>query len=107
MNALINISAFDIETTCCNLDIFFKKSLVLQILEMWLSNERLLSNNTPRLLTDNEDLAKQLSSVRQCSSLLHSEDFGPIINHNQSIIIKMNIGQHTSIFYKSGKSCRL
>lgn len=69
------------------------------MLEMYLSNERLLLNSTPWLITDYEDLAKQPSSVRQCSILLHSEDFGPIINYNQIIIIiKVNIGQYKSIF---------
>ncbi len=35
------------------------KNAVLQMLETWLSNERLLSNSTPRFLTDEEELTKQ------------------------------------------------
>ncbi len=35
--------------------------MVLQMLETWLS--RLLSNNTPRFLTDDEELTEQPSSV--------------------------------------------
>ncbi len=50
------------------------------MLEMQLSKERLLSNSTPRFLTDDEELKEQPSSVRQCSGLLHAEVFGPIIN---------------------------
>ncbi len=37
---------------------------------MWLSKERLLSNSTPRFLTDDEESREQPSSVRQCSRLL-------------------------------------
>ncbi len=48
--------------------------------EMWLSKERLLSNITPRFLTDDEALTEQPSSVRQCSRLLYAEVFGLIIN---------------------------
>jgi len=40
-----------------------KKTIVLEILEMWLSNGRLVSNRTPRLLTDNKDLTEQPLSV--------------------------------------------
>ncbi len=43
---------------------------VLQMLETWLSKERLLSNSTPRFLTDDEELREQPSSVRQCTRLL-------------------------------------
>ncbi len=51
MNALIIVSAFDIESIGRNLDIFLRwKDLVLQMLEMWLSKERLLSNSTLRFL---------------------------------------------------------
>ncbi len=50
------------------------------MLETWLSKERLLSNSTPRFLTDDEELTEQPSSVRQCSRLLHEEVLGPIIN---------------------------
>ncbi len=40
------------------------KNAVLQILETWLSKERLLSNSTPRFLTDDEESTEQPSSVR-------------------------------------------
>ncbi len=50
------------------------------MLEMWLSKERLLSNSTPRFLTDDKELTEQPSNVRQCSRLLHAVVFGPIIN---------------------------
>ncbi len=50
------------------------------MLETWLSEERLLSNSTPRCLTDDDELTGQPSSVRQCSRLLHVEVLGPIIN---------------------------
>ena len=53
--------------------------MVLQMLETWLSNERLVSKSTPRFLTDDEDLTEQPSSVRQCSRLLREEVFGPKI----------------------------
>ncbi len=56
------------------------ENAVLQMLETWLSKERLLLNSTPRFLTDDEELTEQPSSVRQCSRLLHAEVFGPIIN---------------------------
>ncbi len=46
------------------------QNAVLQMLETWLSNERLLSKSTPRFLTDEEELTEQPSSVRQCSRLL-------------------------------------
>ncbi len=49
------------------------------MLETWFSKERLLSNSTPRVLTDDEELTEQLSSIRQCFRLLHAEVFGPII----------------------------
>jgi len=49
-----------------------EKNVVLHI-EMWLSNERLLSNVTPRFLTD---LSEQPSSVKQYSRLLRAEVFG-------------------------------
>ncbi len=81
MNAWINISAFDIESIGRNVDMFLRwKNAVLQMLEMWLSKKRLLSNSTPRFLTDDEEFTEQQSSVRQCSRLLHAEVFGPIIN---------------------------
>ncbi len=47
-----------------------KKILVLQMLETWLSKEILLSNSTPRFLTDDEESTEQPSSVRQFSRLL-------------------------------------
>ncbi len=47
-----------------------KNTNVLQILETWLSKERLLSNITPRFLTDDEESTEQPSSVRQCSRQL-------------------------------------
>ncbi len=50
------------------------------MLETRLSKEILQSNSTPRILTDDEELTKQPSSVRQCSMLLHAEILGPIIN---------------------------
>ncbi len=50
------------------------------MLEKWLSNERLLSNSTPRFLTDDEESREQPSSVRQCSRLLLVWFLGPIIN---------------------------
>ncbi len=50
------------------------------MLETWLSKERLLSNSTPRFLTDDEELTEQPSSVRQCSRLLLLGVLGPIIN---------------------------
>ncbi len=77
----MSISAFDIESIGRNLDIFVRwKNTVLQMLEKWLSNERLLSNSTPRFLTDEKVLTEQPSSVRSCSRLLHLGFFGPIIN---------------------------
>ncbi len=50
------------------------------MLETWLSKERLLSNSTPRFLTDYEESIEQPSSVRQCSRLLCVGVLGPIIN---------------------------
>ncbi len=50
------------------------------MLEMWLLKERLLSNSTPRFLTDDEEQREQPSSVRQCSGLLLVWFLGPIIN---------------------------
>ncbi len=50
------------------------------MLETWLSKERLLSNSTPRFLTDDEESREQPSSVRQCSRLLIVWFLGPIIN---------------------------
>ncbi len=50
------------------------------MLETWQSKERLLSNCTPRFLTDDEESREQPSSVRQYSSLLHMGVLGLIIN---------------------------
>ncbi len=57
-----------------------KNSAVLQMIEMWLSKERLLSNSTPRFLTDDEESREQPSNVKQCSRLLLVWFLGPIIN---------------------------
>ncbi len=46
------------------------ENAVLQMLETWLSNERLLSNSTPRFLTDEEELTEY---VLQGSSFLEWE----------------------------------
>ncbi len=48
------------------------------MLEIWLSNERLLSNSTPKFLTDEKEMTEQPSSVRYCSRLLHVGFLGPI-----------------------------
>ncbi len=56
------------------------KKCSLQMLETWLSNERLLLNSTPRFLTDDEEFTEQPSSVRQCSRLILVGVLGPIIN---------------------------
>ncbi len=56
------------------------KNAVLQIIEMWLSNERLLSNSTPWLLNYDEESREQPSSVRQSSRLLLLWFLGPIMN---------------------------
>ncbi len=50
------------------------------MLETWLSKERLLSNSTPRFLTDDEEPPEQPPSVRQCPWLLLVGVLGPIIN---------------------------
>jgi len=80
MNAWINVSAFDIESIGCHLNILRWNTAVLQMLETWLSKKRLLSNSTPRFLTDDEELTEQPSSFRECSRLLHAEFLGPIVN---------------------------
>ncbi len=63
---------------------------VLQMLETWLSKERLLSNSTPRFLTDDEESREQPSSVRQCSRLLLVWFLGPIINTSvfQNLVVR-------------------
>ncbi len=43
------------------------KNVVLQMLETWFSKERLLSNSTPRFLTDGEELTEKPSSVKAFS----------------------------------------
>ncbi len=53
MNAWINFLHLTL-TAWCNLEIFLRWKNV-QMLEMWLSNERLLSKSTSRFLTDIED----------------------------------------------------
>ncbi len=50
------------------------------MLETWLSKEILLSNSTPRFLTDDKEFTEQPSSLRQCSKLLHVGGLGRIIN---------------------------
>ncbi len=50
------------------------------MLETWLLKERLLSDSTPRFLTDDEESTEQPSSVRQCSRLILVGVLGPIIN---------------------------
>ncbi len=70
--------------------IFKMKNAVLQMLETWLSKERLLSkHSTPRFLTDDEESREQPSSLRQCSRLLLVWFLGPIIN--TFIFINMDI----------------
>ncbi len=50
------------------------------MLETWLSKERLLSNRTPRFLTDDEESTEQPSIVRHFSRLLPVGVLGPVIN---------------------------
>ncbi len=50
------------------------------MLETWLSKDRLLSNSTPRFLTDDEESTEQPSSDRKCSRLLLVWFLGTIIN---------------------------
>ncbi len=75
------------------------------MLEMWLSKERLLSNSTPRFLTDEEELTEQLSSVRQCSRLLLVGFLGPIVNafsefsSKKSLVIHLFISTMHSISF--------
>ncbi len=52
----------------------------LQMLETWLSNERLLSNSIRRFLTDDKEFTAQPSSGRQWSSLLYVGVLVSIIN---------------------------
>ncbi len=60
--------------------IFKKCSFTNARNEERLSKERLLSNSTPRFLTDDEESTEQPSLVRQCSRLLLVGVLGPIIN---------------------------
>jgi len=65
---------------CCIFDIFLRwKNSVLQMLEIWLSNERLVSKSTPRFLTNDKDLKELPSSVRHNFRLLSEDVFWPII----------------------------
>ncbi len=73
------------------------ENAVLQMFEMWLSKERLLSNITSRFLTDDEELTEQPSSVRQCSRLLHAEFLGPIIN-NSVFFMKLSMFPKNNLF---------
>ncbi len=61
------------------------------MLETWLSKERLISNSTPRFLTDDEESREQPSSVRQCSRLLIVWFLGPIINTSVFPVPSLNI----------------
>ncbi len=55
--------------------------MVLQMREMCLSKERLLSDSTPRFLTDDKELTEWPSSVRQCcrSVVLNSCPHEPLL----------------------------
>ncbi len=60
------------------------------MLETWMSKERLLSNSTPRFLTDYEESREQPSSVRQCSRLLLVWFLGQTINTSvfQNLVVR-------------------
>ncbi len=60
------------------------------MLETWMSKERLLSNSTPRFLTDYEESREQASSVRQCSRLLLVWFLGQTINTSvfQNLVVR-------------------
>ncbi len=66
------------------------KNAVLQMLETWMSKERLLSNSTPRFLTDYEESREQPSSVRQCYRLLLVWFLGQTINTSvfQNLVVR-------------------
>ncbi len=68
------------------------------MLETWLSKERLLSNSTPGLPTDDEESTEQPSSVRQCSRLLLVGDLGPKINTSAFSEFNKEI-THYLVFY--------
>ncbi|XP_056592546.1 pumilio homolog 3 isoform X2 [Triplophysa dalaica] len=51
-----------------------------QVFATWLSNERVLSNTTPRFLADDEDFMEHPSIVKQYSWLLRIAVFGPVSN---------------------------
>ncbi len=69
------------------------------MLEMWLSKERLLSNSTPRFLTDDEEFTEQPSSVRQCSRLLHVGVLGLIIFQNLAVRNYSSSRARNELFY--------
>ncbi len=74
MNALINVSAFDIESIGRNLDIFLRwKNVVLQMLETCFSKERLLSESTPRFLTDDEEFTDSVGGNAFTSNKLRNQ----------------------------------
>ncbi len=60
------------------------------MLETWMSKERLLSNSTPRFLTDYEESREQPSSVRQCYRLLLVWFLGQTINTSvfQNLVVR-------------------
>ncbi len=68
------------------------------MLETWLSKERLLSNSTPRFLTDDEESTEQ-PSVRQCSRLLLLAVLGLIINTSVFVQNLAVINYLSSTFY--------
>ncbi len=63
------------------------ENAVFQMLETWLSKERLISNSKSRFLTDDEEFTEQLSSVRQCFRLFLVGVLGII---NTSIFSEFN-----------------
>ena len=63
---------------------------IYQILDTWLSNERLVSKSTPRFITDDEDLKEQ----PQYSRLLREEVFCPIIRN--SVFQNLEVGNYKS-----------
>ncbi len=76
------------------------KKCSLQMLETWLSKERLLLNSTPRFLTDDEEFTEQPSSVRQCSRLLLVGVLGPIINTSVFQNLAVRITRHPVFLYR-------
>ncbi len=79
------------------------------MLETWLSKERLLSNSTPRFLTDDEESREQPSSVRQCSKLLLVGVLGPIIKFSSKklLVVYLFISTMHSISFSIGVFHRL